>query len=242
MRFVFLPGLDGLGEMLGPIKEGLGIDSEVITYPTDQRLGYDDLCLYTHERWPNEDFILIVDSFSGPVAMQEVASGKTRCKALILVSSFARHPIPGALVRLAFPFLTLMVRLRPPGFALRALLLGWEADLTLVRTMQGAIAKVDSSVLAHRFRELATVDIRDQVSKIKVPTLYLQGNGDRFVGGSAGKRLQSLNSTIQIKTLKAPHLILQAKPELALEAVQEFLDALKLGPDQKTKESDEAAD
>lgn len=239
MRLIFLPGLDGLGEMLGPVQEQLGFDSStVLSYPTDQALGYDDLCLYVRERWPTEDFVLIVDSFSGPVAIKEIASGLKHCKALILVSSFARHPVPGLLLRLAYPLLPLILHVPPPQFALRALLLGWDAKATLGRRMQGAIAKVSSSVLAHRFRELAMVDVRDQVPAIKVPTLYLQGTRDHVVGRSAGLKLQALNPTIQITTLDAPHLILQAKPEDAGKVILDFLRDQSLCPEDKINHGD----
>lgn len=229
MRLVFLPGLDGLGEMLGPIMECLPFAvAEVIKYPTDQALGYDALCYYARERWPEEDFVLVVDSFSGPVAIRELASGNSRCRALILVSSFARHPVPGLLARLAYPFLTLFTRVPPPGFALRALLLGWDAEEALVAKMQGAIGKVKPAVLANRFRELATVDVRDKVPQLRIPTLYLQGTRDRFVGCQGGQKLQSLNPSIKLCPLDAPHLILQAKPQLAGEAVMDFLTGLDL--------------
>ena len=224
MRLVFLPGLDGLGEMLGPVIQALDFaESQVLTYPPKEWLDYPALQSYVQERWPEEDFILIVDSFSGPIAIQQMATQTTCCRALVFVSTFARHPVPEILARVAYPFLTQIFRLPPPSFVLKTLVLGWSADPKVLTQMRTAIARVEPYVVARRLRAVATVDVCSHVGDIKIPTLYLRGRQDRIVGRGAGDLLKSLNSKIQIQELDAPHLILQTRPEEAAVLILDFL-------------------
>ena len=230
---VFLPGLDGLGEMLGPARDALAFDrSSVLTYPTHEVLGYEGLGASIRDRWPKDDFVLVVDSFSGPVAIRELSLGLSPCKALVLVSSFARHWTPGFLLRLAYPLLCLAFWVPPPVFALRSVLIGWDAEAALGRGMRAAIGKVKPSVLARRFREMAEVDLRDDFSRLEIPILALQGSRDWLLGRGSAEALGRLNPRVEVETLDAPHLILQSQPDLAAKSIRRFLAKHGLGSEQ----------
>ena len=95
MKIVLLPGLDGTGLMFKPFIDVLPKDIEplVISYPNDKRLGYEELIEYVLTELPdNDDYILIGESFSGPVAYQLALRKPENLRAVIFVASFLSRP------------------------------------------------------------------------------------------------------------------------------------------------------
>jgi pimeloyl-ACP methyl ester carboxylesterase len=92
---VLLPGMDGTGELLRPLAKRLSAHRPVhlIDYPVDRFLNYDQLVLYVKARLPDDRFVILGESFSGPVAI-EIAATESKAAGLILAASFARHPLP----------------------------------------------------------------------------------------------------------------------------------------------------
>ena len=92
---VLLLGMDGTGELLGTLSDQLSTHRPVqlISYPVDRPLSYDQLVSYVRERVPNDRFVILGESFSGPIAI-EIAATDPRVVGLVLASSFARHPLP----------------------------------------------------------------------------------------------------------------------------------------------------
>ena len=74
---VLLPGMDGTGELFGSFRRALGSSVKVlvVTYPLDQPLDYLDLEQLVRAKLPrDEPFILLGESFSGPVAISIAAA------------------------------------------------------------------------------------------------------------------------------------------------------------------------
>src|SRR5438270_9623813 len=97
-----LPGMDGTGHLLDGLADRLSARRPVrlLSYPLDQPLGYADLVSHVLERLPDGPFVILGESFSGPVAI-EIAARQQPTVGLILASSFARHPLPAWLAPLA---------------------------------------------------------------------------------------------------------------------------------------------
>ena len=91
-----LPGLDGTGALLEDFAAALAghFDVEVIAYPHDELLGYSQLCGLVRMRLPQQDYVLIAESFSGPVGLALAAERPAGLKALVLCASFARIDLP----------------------------------------------------------------------------------------------------------------------------------------------------
>src|SRR5262245_40814685 len=134
MRCLVLTGLDGGGELLGDFLAAMAprFQAQALSYPRDPTLGYDELVEWVWPRLPvDEDFVLIGESFSGPIAIRLAARRPPRLAGLVLCASFARAPRPpwsplgaGALPALA-PLLPLS-RL-PVGAAARVMLGRWRS-------------------------------------------------------------------------------------------------------------------
>jgi pimeloyl-ACP methyl ester carboxylesterase len=72
MQLVFLPGLDGTGLSYGPLGEVMPVNARVtvVRYPVDQKLSFAELVHCAYEQLPrNKPFVLIAESFSGPIAI-----------------------------------------------------------------------------------------------------------------------------------------------------------------------------
>src|SRR5262245_9060176 len=92
LPLVLLQGMDGSGALLTELVECLASFRPVlvISFPNDKPLTYDDLTACVVERLPESRFVLLGESFSGPIAI-EVAARQQRVAGLVLAASFARH-------------------------------------------------------------------------------------------------------------------------------------------------------
>src|SRR5262245_7139152 len=89
--------MDGSGLLFDEFVSELGYRSIIISYPTDEPLRYEELEQHVRRRLPtDEPLILLAESFSGPLAIAIAASPPPQLKAIVLVCTFARLPVPFA--------------------------------------------------------------------------------------------------------------------------------------------------
>ncbi|MCI5146853.1 MAG: hypothetical protein D3923_15345 [Candidatus Electrothrix sp. AR3] len=70
MQVILLPGMDGTGILFKPLLKEFSedIDVRALSYPCDTKLSYSQLVEYVRKKLPErEDFILVAESFSGPI-------------------------------------------------------------------------------------------------------------------------------------------------------------------------------
>src|ERR1700726_4993690 len=94
---VLLPGLDGTGKLFSELVKYLGssVDSLIVGYPKDQPMGYDELEALVWAALPrNQSFVLLGESFSGPIAIRIAARSPAGLVAVILCGTFAKNPFP----------------------------------------------------------------------------------------------------------------------------------------------------
>ena len=219
---VLLPGMDGTGKLFAGFVAALGDAARalVVAYPPDRELGYAELTDFARSQLPRgEDFVLLGESFSGPIAIALAAERPPGLAGLVLCCSFARTPVPGSsiLARL-LPLLPLHTQVM---HTLAPLLIG-RAALAELRT---ALAGVRSPVLRRRLREVLQVDYSALAASLDLPVLYLQALQDRVVPASACGHLLSLIPSMQVARFAAPHLLLQSSPAAAAASVKEFIRA-----------------
>src|SRR6187402_2819704 len=89
---VLLPGLDGTGDLFKPFIEALTPDVSTITvsYSSVSHSTYADCQAVALSRLPQQDpFVLVGESFSGPIAIALAASRPAGLRGVILVGTFA---------------------------------------------------------------------------------------------------------------------------------------------------------
>ena len=216
--------MDGTCTLFAPIVEHLASDCTSISYPTDQALDYEQLIDFVRARLPqDEPFILLGESFSGPVAVALAASNPPGLIGLILCASFAQSPYPSLK-----PFAR-FVRLLPMNLPLSffsTMLMGRYTTPKLKQLLGAALQSVSSYVLRERIRSILTVDYLWKLREAKVPVLYLKATHDRVVPPSATEafRMNVQNGTIV--EIIAPHFVLQCCPKEAAGVINPFLAEL----------------
>jgi pimeloyl-ACP methyl ester carboxylesterase len=222
---VLLPGMDGTGDLFTAFVQVLPEHFEplIVRYPNNTPLNYDQLTEFVRAHLPaSRPFVLLGESFSGPIAIRLAAEQPENLRALILCASFARNPRPAlAPLRNAIGFLPMNATLN--SFASRWTL-GRFSTAVLRRELEHAISLVSPSIMRARLRAVVDVDVTDAVQRIRAPILYLRATHDALVPKAAGQLIQSLQPKMDIQEISAPHFLLQTAPREAARAIQTFLD------------------
>ena len=95
MRLMLLPGMDGTGRLFGPLLRILpqGLEVTVFAYPPDRPCGYAELLPLVEAAVPEGgEFVVLGESFSGPLALLLAARRPRGLRGVILCASFARGP------------------------------------------------------------------------------------------------------------------------------------------------------
>jgi pimeloyl-[acyl-carrier protein] methyl ester esterase len=232
---VLLPGMDGSGDLFAGFIAALGdrITPLVLSYPADQILSYEGLADFARKQLPDDQpYVLLGESFSGPVAIALAAERPPGLRGLILCCTFARNPVP--LFRHCASLISFLpVSSRLSGLAL-PFLLGHHATPALRQALRSALDRLQPAVLRARMRAVLAVDYTAQLCKVAVPVLYLQAAQDRVVPRASACLIASLLPSVSVVAIPGPHLLLQAAPVQAASAVRQFLEPerrrVKKGP------------
>ena len=220
---VILPGLDGTARLLESFCSrlcALGVPARAIAYPTDHRMGYLELEQLVRAQLPASDaFVLLGESFSGPLAIQISADPPEGLKGVVLSTTFARLPVPG-LSRLAA--LVRFAPARPPMGLLSWALLGRWATQDLQTALSEALHLVSPDVLRARAAAALRVDVSGRIASVRVPALQLVALQDRLLAPSASRVLASGLPGCTTVKLPGPHLLLQASTEQCAQEVAAF--------------------
>ena len=92
MRYLLLPGLDGTGKLFEPFTKHTPHDSGcvVASYPTDRKLSYPECAeLIVSDFIPDDEFVIVAESFSGPVAVLVASTRPSTLVGVVLCNTFA---------------------------------------------------------------------------------------------------------------------------------------------------------
>lgn len=223
MKLVLLPGLDGTGELFAPFIDVLtGIDVQVISYPPDRPMNYAGHEAHVREQLPeSEHYVVLAESFSGPVGITIAASRPANLRGLILCCSFASNPLP------VFRHLSRLIGLGPavkipPAWAAPWLYAG-RSTPTLRQLHEQAMSQVSAATLRARVAAVLAVDYTAKLREVGIPMLYLLATEDRLVPRSALENIRRAKPDTSVAEIDAPHFLLQTAPTLAAESVKAFL-------------------
>ncbi|MEJ0085562.1 MAG: alpha/beta hydrolase [Pseudomonadota bacterium] len=222
-RLVLLPGLDGTGELFAPFIDALaGFPAQVVAYPPDRVMSYAEYAAHARAQLPrDEDFVLLAESFSGPIGIAIAASAPSNLKALILCVTFASNPLP------VFGIFSRLIGALPPARLPPQLAAPWlyagRASPELRRVHTEAMAQVAPKVVNARVAAILKVDHRMLLQKVAVPLLYLRATRDRLIPRSACRAIQRLRPDMEIAEIEAPHFLLQTEPQRCVAAIMNFL-------------------
>jgi pimeloyl-ACP methyl ester carboxylesterase len=224
-KSVLLPGLDGSGTFFAPLLEALRGKTEtlVLTYPEHGPQSYAALADHLKRQMPGEDYVIIAESFAGPLAILLAAQAPVKPKRLILAASFARNPFPlfGSLFGNALPGL---INDKALPVMEQVLLRPGDHDLTW-KVFQ-AVSKLNPDVLRDRIKAVTTCDVTKPLAQLDVPILYLQGTEDKLVSAPHGALVARTGKAVTLARVATPHFVLQYEVEATVrDHILPFLEA-----------------
>ena len=203
-----------------------------MSYPADRPLGYEELAALVRPRLPRERFVLVAESFSGPLAVRLAAERPPGLAALVLAATFLRRPLNPILhpVRGIVGARLFGVGMGMPGLVVRHFLAGPDAPPAIVAEVQRAVRAVAPAVLARRSAEALAVDVRAALARVQVPVLFLAPSRDRLIRRDAHADVRAARPDAEIAHLDAPHMVLQRAPHACLARIEAFLVARACRP------------
>ena len=224
LTLVLLPGLDGTCRLFEPLIQVLGDTVQVtpIPYPVSTPLGYSELESLVRESLPERDpYIILGESFSGPIAVMISAAKPSNLKGLILCCSFVRNPQP--LLKKFRSLLHVVPISNISNRIMSNLVLGRYNRGEIINSIVEAAKSLSPDVIRKRIEEVMDVDVSEELSQVTIPSMYLCASHDRVVPRAASELISSILPDIQVKTLAGPHFLLQAAPIESSEVVAEFM-------------------
>jgi pimeloyl-ACP methyl ester carboxylesterase len=226
LTLVMLPGMDGTGRLFEPFEAclGTGIAVQVIPYADQGGAGYERLAERIAPLLPASPFILLGESFAGPLAILLAACRPPGLRGLVLAATFASSPRPWA--KHLSALLPLMFMSRAWAYASLPFLIGNRAPRALKETYIEAVATITSTTLRRRLAATLDVDVSTSLKDVDVPMLYLRATRDVVVPRAAETHIRSLRPDGIFKTVDGPHGILQSNPRACANHVRGFIAAL----------------
>lgn len=220
LRAIVLPGLDGRPDLRAEFAAALApeFDATVLALPDDPELDYDALVQWARARLPSgEPFLLVAESFSGPIAIQLAAQRPPGLIGVVLAATFARTPRRGLKALYTLSRWLPLQRLAAP---LMFLMMGRWATPEWKRRLRQALLQMDARVLRQRLLACARIDVAAQVADVECPILYLQASHDRLVPRSGWETIRDHSHNAVCIGLEGPHMLLEACPTECAEAVK----------------------
>jgi pimeloyl-ACP methyl ester carboxylesterase len=228
-RLVLLPGMDGTGELFAPLLAALpsALSVTIVRYP-DRPANYPEHEALARARLPRDaPFVLLGESFSGPVAVAIAAAAPANLAGIVLGASFLTCPHP--LLRVLRPLAALASPRLVPSFIASRWLLGRFATPALRAAHARALHGVSSGTLTARLRAMSDLDVRPQMRAARIPALYLRATEDRIVAARFADEFVAHAASGAVVDIEGPHLLLQADPAAAARHLQAFIDDLARG-------------
>jgi pimeloyl-[acyl-carrier protein] methyl ester esterase len=228
VALVVLPGLDATATLHDDFLEAARnsfSSASVLSYPHD-RLDYAALETWVRARLPHDaPFVLLGESFSGPIAIAIAADPPQGLCGLVLSTSFASNPVRW-LAPLA-PLIRSAPLPVPPMRVLSPLLLGRWSSARLEARLRAAVQGVPSRLLRFRASVALEADAASLLQDISVPTLCLRATADRLLSRSCSEQLADSLCDCTVRDIDGPHLLLQARAAACAQAIGDFSRGLQ---------------
>ena len=224
MKLLVLPGLDGTGkltdEFRGAFPNEFSLD--VVAYPPELS-SYADIYGWLTARLPREDFVLVAESFSGPLAIKLGSDDIPNLRGIVFVATFAKAPrrlpsVFAGLLRLAPLSHPIGSRVAQP------FLMGQWTTRQFTDRFSKAMRGIPKATLCGRLQAVLSVDVVSNLAEIRVPMIYLRASKDRLIPSKRSRAFSAASANVI--EIEAPHFLLQAKPEKAAAIVKKFLEEL----------------
>jgi len=242
ITLVLLPGMHGSGDLFAPLLRALpaGIKPQLVSYPPNRALDYPGHLEIVMAALPvDAPFVLLGESFSGPLALMAAARNPKGLCGVILCATFVTWPmaLPASLAGLLVS--AGLFRMKSTHLFLR-LLLGKSASEELTTLFGGTLMHLKPEVLAARAKTVMDVDCTAALRECRVPLLAMVADHDRIVARRSSELMQRVRPDMEIVHFNAPHLILQCAADDAARHISRFVEAARVTADYPVLEHQDA--
>lgn len=225
MKLVLLPGLDGTGKLFSPLLSYLNdFQTQIIEYPLSGDQDYETLKNFVIKQLPKDDFIIIAESFSGPIAAMIAQENSSQMKGAIFVATFLSPP--KKMLLFFARILPLKIFLYAPlsRHFLRSMFFGKDADDALIKLFIDIIKTVPSSIIKQRLASVSA--LKTKSFKNEMPAIYIRALSDKFVSEQKMLAFKNYFPNIKFKGLDVEHFLLQSKPNEVAIVIEEFTNSV----------------
>lgn len=203
------------------------VRTRVVRYPLDGGFDYATCMELARAALPtDEPFVVLGESFSGPIAIELAAQSPPGLVGIILCASFACNPRPRlSFIRPLLPYMPLHGSRLAAAFS-RFLVLGRWITPAVRDLHLKILQRVPATTLQARILAVADCDAREALERVRLPILCLAARHDRLIPPSATRVIQKHSATARVVVLDAPHCLLQCVPDEAVRQIREFMQKL----------------
>lgn len=217
MKLVLLPGMDGTGDLFEEFLSYYDGENLVIPLPQDGPQDHLSLARAIEMQLPNEDFILLAESFSGGIVPELLKRSLANIKGVIFVASFLSCPNRYLLPIVKVLPLKALASAPLSKIGHKFLLLGQHASEALLLKFITVIKSIPEHILKSRLAVMSQQRLPQ--GNFEVPTVYIQAMSDRLIMPRKSRELCNLFKNIEYIEIDGPHFVLQAKPKESSQLV-----------------------
>ena len=227
-KLVLLPGLDGTGRLFVPLLRAMGEDVKtvVVSYASDSVRDYDELSMEVVKSLPKGPYVLVAESFSGPIALRVASRQPKGLQAVVLCATFVTPPRAWLVLLLGSLVGNWCFKIRLPDWCLRAFAVGHRAGKELCEAVRSASNAVEPEVLVARLRRVFSVDARTSLATCPVPVHYLNATEDRLLGRGSLHVIRQVLPSVHVVNVPGPHFLFQAAPHYCARVLKDILGML----------------
>lgn len=223
-KLMLLPGMDGSGQLFEELQKHLGdrIRWSPVSYPAIATDTYQTLVAQIGAGLGHGPYVLLGESFGGPIAVTLAAAHPDRIKGLILAGAFLTAPWPRWVVRAA----SRMNHRRLPRFAMNFALLRSLDAPELKSSITRIVAELPPDVMSQRLNEVADVDVRSHLEGVRCPILALHGSRDLLVSPRPIQAALDGKPGAAMRVMDGPHMLLQTRAKDCADIIVNFVKGL----------------